>query len=152
MQKTAMLIAVLTVTVAIDCAAASKAPTHDRLIAALIKVESNGNDHAIGDRHMNNKAYGCLQIRQPCVDDVNQRFGTKIRADSLIGNRSLSVWVCQRYLERYGTRAQIGREPSDEDLARIWNGGPNGWKKQSTSAYWTKVQKALAEQQQVASR
>ncbi len=141
MKKVALFIVILTVT---TCTFASKAPTTDRLIAALIEVESRGNDRAIGDKHMNDKAYGCLQIRKPCVDDVNQRLGTKYRPEDVLGNRSLSVQVCRTYLERYATSKALGREPSLEDMARIWNGGPVGWRKQSTLGYWSKVQKVLA--------
>lgn len=132
------------------CASASKAPSYDRLIAALVEVESNGNDRAIGDRHMKDKAYGPLQIRKPCVDDVNQRLGTKHRPEDMLGNRSLSVLVCRTYLKRYATFKRLGREPSLEDMARIWNGGPNGWRKQSTLGYWSKVQKVLERQNQLA--
>jgi len=117
--------------------------SYDRLVAALIVVESHGNDRAIGDRHMTKKAYGPLQIRQPCVDDVNRRFGTKIQAHELLGNRSLSKWVCVKYLEMYATPKRLGREPTMEDMARIWNGGPVGWKRQSTTSYWSKVKKNL---------
>jgi hypothetical protein len=117
---------------------------YEQLIAALIKVESNGNDRAIGDRHMKERAFGPLQIRQPCVDDVNQVLGTHHKAEDLLGNRSLSVLVCRTYLDRYAAKKALGREPSLEDMARIWNGGPSGWKKQSTIQYWTKVKAALA--------
>lgn len=126
------------------CAQASSAPDRERLIKALIEVESRGNDHAVGDRHMSDKAYGPLQIRKPCVDDVNRRFKTKIRPEECLGNRSLSVFVCQKYLELYATRKQLGREPTLEDMARIWNGGPSGHKKESTKVYWARVKKALA--------
>lgn len=116
----------------------------DRLIRALIQVESHGKDNAIGDKHMREKAYGPLQIRKPCVDDVNRRFGTKIRSEDLLGNRSLSIWVCRKYLEMYATTQRLGRVPTEEDRARIWNGGPTGWQKQSTIQYWVKVKKAMA--------
>jgi hypothetical protein len=115
----------------------------DRLIAALIQVESNGNDKAIGDKHLREKAYGPLQIRQPCVDDVNRRYGTKIKAEQLLGNRALSVWVCHKYIELYATPQRLGREPSLQDMARIWNGGPTGYKRQTTLQYWSKVSKKL---------
>ena len=115
----------------------------DPLIEALIHVESHGKDDAVGDRQMKEKAYGCLQIRKPCVDDVNRRFGTQIKVESLVGNRSLSVWVCKKYIEMYAARDRLGREPTMEDMARIWNGGPNGWKKESTRPYWAKVERAL---------
>ena len=32
---------------------------------------------------------------------------------------------------------------TDEDRARIWNGGPNGYKKQATVKYWKKVKEHL---------
>lgn len=126
------------------CADAGTAQSYEPLIQALIEVESHGNDQAIGDQHMENKAYGSLQIRKPCVDDVNRRFGTKYSPEDCLGNRPLSVQVCQKYLKQYATRERLGREPTLQDLARIWNGGPNGFKKQSTLGYWSRVQKALA--------
>lgn len=115
----------------------------DHLITALIAVESKGDDKAVGDKHLSQSAYGCLQIRQPCVDDVNRVYGTKYRAKDCLGNRALSVWICQKYLEIYATEKLIGRKPTDQDRARIWNGGPTGYKKSSTKAYWAKVKKAL---------
>lgn len=140
-MRTALLFALLVATVAIVPAYAET--PHDRLITSLIQVESHGNDHAIGDRRKKEKAYGPLQIRKPCVDDVNRRYGTKYAAKDMLGNRSLSVWVCQKYIEMYATKANIGREPNEEDRARIWNGGPNGWRSKSTDAYWAKVKRSL---------
>ena len=32
-------------------------------------------------------------------------------------------------MKRYATKAQLGHEPTAEDVARIHNGGPDGWKK-----------------------
>lgn len=147
MKTMCMFVVMITI-----CASASQAPSYDRLIAALVEVESHGNDRAIGDRHMKDKAYGSLQIRKPCVDDVNQRLGTKHRPEDMLGNRSLSVLVCRTYLERYATKKALGREPSFEDMARIWNGGPSGWRKQSTLGYWSKVQKVLQKQNQLAKK
>jgi hypothetical protein len=122
----------------------STRPSHS-LIPALIAVESSGNDHAIGDTRLSNKAYGCLQIRQPCVDDVNRVHKTTHQAQECLGNRALSVWICKEYLAIYATQERLGRRPSDEDRARIWNGGPNGHKKSSTNAYWAKVKAALSQ-------
>lgn len=144
MKKVVFLYIYTTVVMITVCAYASKAPSCDRLIAALVEVELHGNDQAIGDRYMRDKAYGCLQVRRPCVDDVNRRLGTKYRPEDMLGNRSLSAFVCQNYIKMYATRERLGREPSFEDMARIWNGGPNGWRKQSTLGYWSKVQKVLA--------
>lgn len=119
-----------------------KAPKvdHDKLILALIKVESEGRDHLIGDKHLKNKAYGCLQIRKPCLDDVNRACGTNYTPKDMLGNRKLSIWVCKQYLRLYGgTQAN----PSPERLAKIWNGGPKGPQKPATEKYWKKVSKHL---------
>ncbi len=113
------------------------------LLPALIKVESGGRDDAVGDSHLKDKAYGALQIRQPCVDDVNRRYGTSYRAEDCLNNRQLSIWICQRYIALYATEKSIGRTPTDQDRARIWNGGPQGWKSKRTLGYWAKVQKAM---------
>jgi len=115
----------------------------DHLISALIQVESSGHNDAIGDKHLKQKAYGCLQIRQPAVDDYNRWHGTNHKAEDCLGNRSLSVAICKSYIGRYATESRLGRKPSDEDKARIWNGGPNGWKSSGTVGYWKKVKALL---------
>lgn len=144
MKTTARLIIVSTLLViAAEVFATNPTSVPDRLIAALIQVESNGNDKAIGDRHLREKAYGPLQVRQPCVDDVNQRYGTKIKASELHGNRALSIWVCHKYIELYATPKRLGRNPTLEDMSRIWNGGPTGHKRPTTLQYWSKVSKKL---------
>lgn len=114
-----------------------------KLIAALITVESGGNDNIIGDHHLPNKAYGCLQIRKPCIDDVNLRFGTSHKPQDMLGNRPLSIWTFERYMEIYATQKAIGRIPTPEDKARIWNAGPGGWKTSAADGYWAKVRKVL---------
>lgn len=104
-----------------------RAEIPDSLINALIQVESSGNDRpSPGDKHLKNKAYGCLQIRQPYVDDVNKKYGTSYRAENCQGNRELSIWIFKRYMEMYATESRLGRKPTFEDIARIHNGGPSG--------------------------
>ncbi len=115
----------------------------DELLQALILIESSDNDMAVGDKHLQQKAYGCLGIRQPCVDDYNRWNKTSFSAEECLGNRSLSVMICRDYIDHYATAKRLGRVPTDEDKARIWNGGPNGWRKSSTEKYWKKVQAAL---------
>ena len=122
-----------------------KEDTHEKLLAALMIVESNGDLFAIGDKHLTAKAYGPLQIRQPAVTDVNNRFGTDFRAEDMLGNLELSKWVFRRYMDIYATETRLGREVTDRDRARIWNGGPNAWKTKGTAAvYWEAVRKVLA--------
>jgi len=54
-----------------------------------------------------------------------------------------SLTVFDAYINRYATVKRIGRAVTNEDQARIWNGGPNGWKKESTVVYWNKVNKEM---------
>lgn len=98
----------------------------DQLIAALIQHESRGDDHAVGDKNLRHKAYGCLQIRQLAVDDYNRWNGTNHKAEDCLGNRVLSIAICRSYIGHYATESRLGRRPTDEDNARIWNGGPVG--------------------------
>ncbi|MDA8611314.1 hypothetical protein N9L18_00410 [Candidatus Pacebacteria bacterium] len=123
-------------------------------LAALIQVECSGRNGLIGDKHLGegNFAYGVLQIRQVYVDDVNERYGTDLRASECLLDIELSKLVTQAYMNRYGKS-----NFSFEHYARMHNGGPQGWNSKysktyaKTTRYWTKVQKALATIQ-VASR
>jgi hypothetical protein len=128
-----------TASVALSAPAVSVSP----LINALMLVESGGGDGWIGDKSKVQKAYGCLQIRQPVVDDYNCWCKTSYRAEDCLNNRGLSVKICQVYLDHYAAICRLGHEPTDEDRARIWNGGPNGWRHSSTDSYWEKVRKHL---------
>ena len=92
------------------------------LLAALLAVESGGNDHAIGD---NGRAIGALQIHAAVVADVNRHHGTHYTHAGMV-RRVDAVAVATLYLGTYATRERIGRPVTDEDRARIWNGGPNG--------------------------
>jgi hypothetical protein len=133
---------ILFVTVAASSAYAVQ--PSDELIQALIKVESHGNDQAIGDKHLANKAYGCLQIRQPVCDDVNAFCGTSYKAEDCLGNRRLSIAICKIYIDIYATTKNCGKV-TDEKMARMWNGGPKGFRSKRTYAYWVKVRKALGD-------
>jgi len=118
------------------------------IILALIEVESGGDDNAVGDLELEDRAYGCLQIRQPAVTDYNTWNETAHQAEDCLGNRSLSVAICRDYLAHYATPERLGRLPTNEDRVRIWNGGPNGYKKLGTLRHWEKVKKALAKQRE----
>ena len=108
------------------------------LIPILIVVESGGQNDAVGD---NGNAVGCLQIWKIVVDDVNriQKQEVFTYADRL--SRPRSVRMAQIYLTHYGQayERKTGHRANMEVLARCWNGGPNGYKKQSTVKYWNKV-------------
>ena len=112
------------------------------LLNALIFVESRGNDSAIGDRHLvGNEAVGALQIRPIMVREVNrickligshQRFALKDRFDR---QKSIHMFMIWREYHHKNDNAEV--------IARNWNGGPNGYKKDRTIKYWNKIEKQL---------
>jgi len=111
----------------------------NRLIPALSKVESNNNSLATGD---NGRAFGKLQIWQLVIDDVNKITGSKYKHSDAF-NPVKANEICKIYLSYYCTEKRLGHKPTMEDGARIWNGGPNGYKKDSTISYWNKVKAEL---------
>lgn len=106
------------------------------LLPALIWQESTGIDSAIGD---NGNAFGPLQIWQSYMSDV-YKFRT---ARECLNNRALSIDVYKKYMARYATDKRLGRPVTDQDIARMHNGGPSGWKKDATLPYWWAVKKKM---------
>ena len=109
------------------------------LVDALILVESAGNPKAFNKKE---NAVGCLQIRPVMVREVNRilrkqkserRFTKEDRWDCGLSKEMFYIWANYHH--------QVS---NDEIIARNWNGGPRGYKKQSTEHYWHKVQKAWA--------
>lgn len=83
------------------------------------------------------RALGVLQIQMVVIDDVNRIYKTKyVHKDAL--DKKKAFEICRLYLGYWGAqyKKKTGKEPTDEVLARIWNGGPNGWKKKATDDYW----------------
>jgi hypothetical protein len=119
--------------------ASVQADVPDNLINALCVVESNNNPSAVGD---NGNAYGVLQIWEAIICDVNAVYGTRYTHRDAFDAETAKA-ICRMYLNHYATEKRLGRVPTLADYARIWNGGPNGYKKYSTLRYWSKVRKAL---------
>lgn len=99
-------------------------------------------------------AVGSFQIWTIYVDDVNRITG-KVRKTEY-GDypyyRYFDRWCPKKsremariYLKHYATKKRLGRKPTFEDMARIHNGGPDGWKKESTKPYWNKIKVVLYE-------
>ena len=103
------------------------------LIAALIVVESGGNDLAIGDH---GRALGALQIHAAVVQDVNRHHGTRYTHREM-HDRAKAVRVASLYLQTYAPGA------SPEVQARVWNGGPRGASKPATLGYWARVKREM---------
>lgn len=108
------------------------------LAAVLISVESEGNTKANGA----NSEAGCLQITPVLVQDVNRFAKTHYQlANRYDKDDSLAMFFL--YSRHYATYERLNREPTPEDVARMWNGGPNGHKRKATKVYWKKVRSEL---------
>ena len=105
----------------------------DKLIAAIIQVESGGDTLAY---NLAEDAVGCLQIRPIMVREVNR----------LVGKDSFTLkdrWSKVKSIQMFNILRSHLKGASDEQIARVWNGGYNGHKKQSTIKYWNKVRKNI---------
>ena len=105
----------------------------DNLIDAVIHVESRGdiNAHNVGE-----DAVGVLQIRPIMVQEVNRVLGFD---KYTLQDR----WDKQKSIEMFNVIRENTPNPTNEKVARNWNGGPNGYRKNSTLKYWDKVQNQL---------
>ena len=112
------------------------------LVDAIHIVETGGRTGPIkGD---GGAALGPLQIHKACWIDANMPDGSYADCADL----KYAKRVFARYMARYATERRLGRPVTDEDRARIWNGGPRavwakGQKKKNLDRYWAKVRKEL---------
>jgi len=109
------------------------------VLRAIRVVESNNNPDAVGD---NGNAIGIYQIWRTYWTDATEFSG--------IGGTYRDCFkpeyadkIVRAYMKRYATKRRLGREPTQEDISRIHNGGPNGYKKTATLKYWDKVKAVL---------
>ena len=115
----------------------------DRLVHAMINVESRGDDSAFC---ASEEAAGCLQIRPIMIREVNRllkRSGNEERFS--LTDR----WSREKSIEIFDTWRSLSHpDDSDEVIARCWNGGPHGWKRTATDRYWEKVTAYLYENEE----
>lgn len=98
------------------------------LIIAIMQVESNMNTNAYNAAE---NAVGPAQIRQICLDDLNRQYCTEYRLSDF-RNKALSAWAIIHYGRMYKAK-------TEEEAARIWNGGPDGAGEPETLKYWLRV-------------
>lgn len=121
----------------------------DELFDAIKKQET-GNEKdpltAVGDE---GRSIGPFQIMKSYwadaaeYDDSLKDNGGSWEKTQGPGSVEYSKRVIQAYMNKYATEARLGRPPTYEDIARIHNGGPNGYKKDSTKKYWEYVERNL---------
>ena len=109
------------------------------LLTALIAVESSGDPNAIGD---NGKAYGCLQLHSAYVQDAAE-YARQDWTHEDAFDPEKSKQIVRAYMARYATERRLVRTPTYEDISRIHNGGPMGFRKSATDKYLQKVKKKL---------
>jgi len=113
-------------------------PTHTELLDAIIQVESGGdpNTHAKGE-----DAVGCLQIRKIMIKDVNRILK---KQDNKTRYKYKDRWDCEKSKDIFDIVIKYYLPGAcDQDIARLWNGGPKGPVKKNTRRYWKKVLKKL---------
>ena len=119
-----------------------------RLWTATVRVESGGNPQAVNPE---TGAGGIVQIMPECVDDCNRIAGLRglgvrfTQADRFDPVKSRQMW--RLYLSYWGQEYErtTGYPPTNEVYARLWNGGPTGWRKEATLPYWEAVRNVIAE-------
>ncbi len=114
--------------------------THNHLLAAICSVESNCNDDAVGDGGDSIGAYQIQYAYWKDATDFDKSIGGSYQDCK---DSEYSRKIVLAYWSRYAIIDRVGEEVTDEDRARIHNGGPNGYKRNSTNKYWTKVKVVL---------
>ena len=109
-----------------------------KLCDAILQVETGGHPapaNAVGD---GGRSIGPLQISLGCWMDA-------VEHDASIGgvyadckDLDYAKKIFHSYLDRYAVFGD-----SLEVLARIWNGGPNGYRKEATEPYWRAVKNLM---------
>jgi hypothetical protein len=101
-----------------------------RLFAAIREIESHGNDYTVGDNGRSVGPYQCSLLAWLDGGGVSWEYPGGAY------NQKHTEAIMRGYWKRYGA-------VTDEQKARIWNGGPRGMRKKATLAYWRKVQEAM---------
>lgn len=123
--------------------------SRDKLWNAIKKVESGGDLNAVGDQ---GRSIGPLQIGKKYYSDAVER-NPSLQSGKYAGytydnckgpgSFEYSKDVGNAYMSRYATERRLGHPPTNEDIARIHNGGPNGFDMNATKKYWENVKKNL---------
>ena len=138
-----IVLTLLTIVATLEGFEVGEASRHVKLLAAMCEVESNGDCSKVGKVG----ELGCYQIRECFWIDA-------LEWDSSIGgeyedviDREYAEKVIYAFWDRYANEKRLGRPVTDEDRARMHNGGPNGYKKTATVKYWNKI-KAIYDQEE----
>ena len=107
------------------------------LLSAIMFVESSYNDSAYAS---NEDAVGCLQIRKCMVKDVNRILR---RQKSDLRFTYDDRWLRNKSIKMFDVYCKHYELITAEEIARCWNGGPQGMNNEVTAKYWVKVKNKL---------
>jgi hypothetical protein len=112
--------------------------TDSDFINAIGHIETLNTDSLIGD---SGRAYGRYQIHDVCFTASGLKnllnYEHKDMFDSVKAERVFWAVMginCHVYAQKYG------KYPDYRDLARMWNGGPNGYQNEATLNYLKKFE------------
>jgi len=110
----------------------------DIMFRAICEVESNNDCEKVGAAG----EIGPAQIMDICLKDCNrlvgyERWDSQDRKNPEMVREMFNIYVLNYLGPALDTML------ASEAVARIWNGGPNGWKRASTLPYWKKVSAVL---------
>jgi hypothetical protein len=133
------MIKILTFSILAAFVSGQAADLSPRFVKALHMVETSGRLGPIrGDK---NSALGSLQIHRKCWQDAiefNKSIGGRYED---CARHDYSVKIFTAYLKRYGQR--FIDDQDYESLARIWNGGPQGYNNPKTKLYAQRVMRYM---------
>lgn len=127
-----------------DSSTPAPAPENARMeidqtfLDAIAAVETNGNDAAI---NFAEDAHGRYQIRAAALADANRILCTDYTLADC-HDPAVAARIVRAYLGHYGANLSA---PTPTALARIWNGGPNGYKRDATRGYAERFHRAYLE-------
>ena len=111
--------------------------SESEIISALMYVESSNNDSAY---NASEDAVGCLQIRKTMVNDVNRILRKR---KSPVRFTYEDRWCRYKSINMFKVYCKYYNLTTAEEIARCWNGGPNGLYTPGTVKYWNKVQNRI---------
>ena len=111
--------------------------SESEIISALMYVESSNNDSAY---NASEDAVGCLQIRKTMVNDVNRILRKR---KSPVRFTYEDRWCRYKSINMFKVYCKYYNLTTAEEIARCWNGGPNGLYNPGTVKYWNKVQNRI---------
>ncbi len=90
--------------------------SYPKVVAAIIQIESNGNENAVGQ----SGELGLMQIMPIALQDVNENFGTNFQFEDLaVASNNISVGILFLKL-------QLKRMKNLNDSIRAYNAGERG--------------------------